>query len=80
MNKKDSNNKGLIEISGLWANKTKNGDLMFSGTLGLVQILIFKNKYKKEGSKEPDFRLYVSRKDSDVQVSDVQEELDRVLK
>lgn len=71
--------KGLVEISGLWASKDKKGNLMFSGTLGLVQILVFKNIYKKEGSKEPDFKIYVSRKDSDIEKSDVQSEFDRVL-
>lgn len=47
-----------ITLSGLWTSKDKNGNPMMSGNLNAVtKIYLFKNTYKKEGSKEPDYLL-----------------------
>ena len=52
----------MIKITGLWVNKDKNGDTYYSGSLGNAKIFIFKNKYKKEGSKEPVANLFIADK------------------
>ena len=68
----------FIEISGLWAEKDKNGNPTMSGYLGNAKIRIFKNTYKEPGSKQPDYRLLIApgdkkgKKDdsADIPVSD----------
>jgi hypothetical protein len=49
----------LIKITGLWENDSKNGTYL-SGMLGSAKVVIFRNKYKKDGSKQPDWELYIS--------------------
>lgn len=57
-----NNEKQLIEITGLWASDDKNGNTMLSGYLGNAKVLIFANTFK-QNEKEPDFRMYVAKKD-----------------
>jgi len=52
-------NSSMLEITGLWANKSKNGDTYYSGYMGKSAILIFKNNYKTE-DKHPDLRMFVA--------------------
>lgn len=52
---------GMIKVCGLWLNESKNGKY-FSGTLGGIKILIFKNQYKKE-DKHPDYNLFFAPKE-----------------
>jgi len=52
----------MIEIAAVWENTDKNGKKYFSGNLGNSKLLILQNKYKKEGSKEPDYRVVVCEK------------------
>lgn len=51
-------------IGGLWTKKDKNGNHFFSGMVevgGVKQdIVIFKNKWKEEGSKQPDWKILKS--------------------
>lgn len=42
----------------MWLNEGKEENKFFSGNLGSVRILIFKNTFKKEGSNEPDYQMY----------------------
>ncbi len=51
----------MIEIGGIWQNESKDGVVYFSGYLNGAQMLIFKNGYKKEGSREPDYKMYVKK-------------------
>lgn len=54
------NNERRIKLSGLWLNKSKAGESYFSGSLGSNgKLLIFKNSKKEEGSKQPDYELYL---------------------
>ena len=46
----------LLNVTGLWMNKTKSGETYMSGSLGNVNVLIFKNKNKKT-EKHPDYTL-----------------------
>lgn len=48
----------MIKLTGLWANKDRNGNLVLSGYLGSARLVIFTNTYKKE-DKHPDYIAYV---------------------
>ena len=48
----------MIEASGLWLNESKDGTKYFSGSMGHLRVVIFKNTFKKEGSNEPDYKMY----------------------
>lgn len=49
----------MIKLSGLWLNTSKKGEKYFSGALGGGRIVILKNQFKKEGSNEPDYEMYL---------------------
>ena len=53
----------LIKIGGLWKNKDKNGNDYFSGgfTYG-TKLLVMANTFKEKGS-EPDYIVYIRKKD-----------------
>ena len=53
----------LIKIGGLWQNKDKNGNDYFSGgfTYG-TKLLVMSNTFKDKDN-EPDFIVYVGKKD-----------------
>jgi hypothetical protein len=64
----------LKQISGLWLKEKKNGGKMMTGSLnaealetlldlGPCNLLIFKNDRKEEGSKQPDYQLFVAPKE-----------------
>ena len=42
----------------MWLNKSDKGVSFFSGTMGSMRVIIFKNTFKKEGSNEPDYEMY----------------------
>ncbi len=75
MNKSD-----LIQLCGLWKNKTKDGEEYLSGNLnGNTKILIFKNKYK-EKDNHPDNIIYISqnrKKDEKEEIPFVPKESDK---
>lgn len=50
---------GLVEITGLWAKKDKDGNEYFTGNIGKSSVIIFKNKGKKQDN-HPDYRLYIT--------------------
>lgn len=52
----------LVLIGGLWLHKDHEGRHFLSGSLGIAQLFVFKNKFKKEGDKYPDYRIYVARR------------------
>ena len=56
----DSN---LVELTGLWSKDAKDGKKYLSGSMGGARVLVLANGFKKEGSNEPDYRLYVARKE-----------------
>ncbi|MEL7433030.1 MAG: hypothetical protein AAFN11_03705 [Chloroflexota bacterium] len=55
----DTPKADMIQLGGLWANRTKDGEIYFSGYLGNAKLLIFKNKFKTE-DKHPAFVMYVA--------------------
>ena len=52
----------LVELTGLWQNEGKGGGTYLKGTLGQAAMFIFPNKNKRPDSRDPDFKLYVSRR------------------
>lgn len=60
----DDKKSEMIEIGGLWKNKSKDGDKTYlAGYLGNAKLLVFPNQFKeKDGNeKAPDFRIYVAK-------------------
>jgi len=49
----------MVNIGGLWVNKTKSGEIYLSGYLNGARLLIFKNNFKKD-EKQPDYVMYVT--------------------
>ena len=52
----------LVPIGRLWTHEDRDGKTFLSGYLGDARLLVFKNKFKKQGEKQPDYRMYVTRK------------------
>jgi len=52
------------KIGAAWVKTSKKGDKFFSGQFELgdvkTQFVMFKNSYKEEGSKQPDWVMYKS--------------------
>lgn len=64
----------LIKISGLWARKDKNDELMLSANINkFSRYVIVKNAFKRD-EKDPDYHLCVSEIEKKLDVP-VQEEL-----
>jgi len=63
----------MIRVTGLWQNVSKKGDKYLSGKMGGIKVLIFKNGFKEENSKQPDFYVYIAgdKKDKESSVDDV---------
>lgn len=55
----DNNNNGLEELSGLFRNESKKGDIYYGGKLADgTEVVMFRNSYWEEGKNRPYFRLY----------------------
>lgn len=48
----------MIKICGLWQGEDKNRNPYYSGSVGGVKFLIFKNT-RKEKDKQPDYQLFI---------------------
>jgi hypothetical protein len=50
-------------IGALWISD--NPKVAFSGNInmesGKVKVIVFKNSFKKEGEKSPDYKIYISK-------------------
>jgi hypothetical protein len=53
----------MIEITGLWINESLAGEKYMVGYFGKSKVLIFKNKYKEQSDKQPDYRMFVASQD-----------------
>lgn len=61
-NKGDSSKSGLIRVMGLWEGVNKRGQKYLSGNLNAgTRVMVFRNGFKTEGSREPDYILYISQ-------------------
>jgi hypothetical protein len=73
----EDNNSSFIKITGLWKNKTKDGQTFLAGNLnGITQLSVMPNKYKKT-ERDPDYYVYVrpSKKKGEAQVQMAQDDL-----
>ena len=48
----------MQKIMSIWKNKSKNGNIYYSGKLGEVNIIGFENV--KENKKQPDITFYIA--------------------
>jgi len=53
----------LQEAGAFWIKKSKSGNSFLTGTVKsqsgeVIKVIVFKNKYKTEGSNQPDYRVY----------------------
>lgn len=57
--KKENNEWDNRELGALWVNvKQSDGSKYLTGTINGEKVIVFKNKYKDENEKAPDFRVY----------------------
>lgn len=68
-----SNKNEMIELTALWQNNTKNGEIYYSGYLGATKVLVFANKFKK-GPKDPSHRVYLTKKEDRQQQQQAQQQ------
>ena len=59
----------MIQLTGLWINKSESGEVYMVGYLGNTKVLIFKNKFKTD-DKHPDYTLNIAAKIVDSVKSD----------
>jgi|TARA_R100000306_G_C4318336_1_gene113782 uncharacterized protein (DUF736 family) len=48
-------------IGALWIKRSKAGSVFLSGSIDNVEVVVFKNERKVEGSNQPDWRVLKSR-------------------
>lgn len=66
------NNQNMVNIGGLWVNKSKNGEFYFSGYMNGAKLLIFKNQFKEKDS-QPDYVMYVTKADKQAEKTSANE-------
>jgi uncharacterized protein (DUF736 family) len=60
----DTNEKPKLEEAGaFWIKTSKTGNQFLTGKIKSksgeeIAVMVFKNKYKTEGSNQPDYRIY----------------------
>lgn len=60
----ETNDKPKLEEAGaFWIKTSKTGTQFLTGKIKSksgeeISVMVFKNKYKEEGSKQPDYRIY----------------------
>jgi uncharacterized protein (DUF736 family) len=60
----DNNEKTKLEEAGaFWIKTSKTGNQFLTGKVKSksgeeINVMVFKNKYKTEGSNQPDYRIY----------------------
>lgn len=58
------NNDKKQSIGGVWIRESKGGDKYISLQVEVngqkINLVGFKNKYKEDGGKQPDYKLFVS--------------------
>jgi len=52
----DAPYRDVNDLGGLWINQSAKGEYL-SGTVNGVKVICFRNTFKKEGEKTPDWRV-----------------------
>lgn len=63
----NTNKEKLKEAGAFWIKTSKTGNNFLTGSVKTesgeeVKVIVFKNKYKTEGSNQPDYRAYFDTK------------------
>lgn len=56
--KKENTEWNDRELGALWVNVNAGGDKYLTGHINKEKVIVFKNKFKDENAKAPDFRVY----------------------
>ena len=60
----------LMRVMGLWENTDRRGNKYLSGNLTAnVRIMVFRNSYKQEGGRDPDYIVYAAPRSPDERFS-----------
>lgn len=51
--------KTKLYLTGLYEQRTKSGDIFYSGRLGVNSVLVFRNNFKQKDT-DPDFKVYLA--------------------
>jgi uncharacterized protein (DUF736 family) len=57
-NKKNNSEWDNRELGALWVNQKQDGTKYLTGSVNGEKVIVFKNQYKEENAKAPDFRIY----------------------
>lgn len=66
-------------IGGLWLNQSKGGKKYMSGSINGQKIVMFKNDFKEEGSKAPDYKIFASEEREQAPVGATAQQIMNVL-
>jgi len=63
----NTNKEKLKEAGAFWIKQSKTGNSFLTGSVKTksgeeIKVIVFKNKYKTEGSNQPDYRVYFDTK------------------
>lgn len=75
--KKENKEWDNRELGALWVNvKQSDGSKYLTGAINGEKVIVFKNKYKDENEKAPDFRVYKqqAQEQDSAKPAEVQEE------
>jgi uncharacterized protein (DUF736 family) len=76
----DTNEKPKLEEAGaFWIKTSKTGNQFLTGKVKSksgeeISVMVFKNKYKTEGSNQPDYRIYFDNGPQKINASSSQPE------
>lgn len=62
MSKTNSNTTEFVKLGAAWVNRDSSGRVFLSTDMYLAgrRVILFKNKYKDEGSSQPDFQIFLA--------------------
>jgi uncharacterized protein (DUF736 family) len=69
------------ELGALWVHTKPDGTKYLTGSVNKEKIIIFKNKYKEENERAPDFRVYKQKameQDSEQKAEALEEDPDLI--
>ena len=58
----DMEHNDMVSLGGLWKETSQAGNTYLSGSLGGAKLMIFPNKKKEEGTRQPDYYMKLANK------------------